>query len=699
MTCNSNCYLPLPPRAWSRVQNNCSLFEQFQDDPGSSATARMPYSGKIVPASTLYLEYAMLNKGNVLQYKKNSSSLTKQQRYAQIAKGCWTNRNTTWATQSTRGYTNPNNQSLQRVNSINITLAGVPTLSPVTCPKPVVPVNDTLPPASSGGSENPETLPPPPPPPTTNLGTVLPATVPDPPIEPVVIQDLGNLVCGTQENVCTGELIRQPSDIICHPTTDSDVPGQITELCWNDGTPTWYPRQRYVMSNSGNKWPVNATLLSAIKPLPPIITSVTNIGNEVTLTWTQDEICLEVTNFTIYEDGIPVKIVSGNMFKTSIIVNNCTTYTFYIVGSNENVISDSSNSVTIDIFVPLAPFNLSYILLSSTSIRLYWEIDTVNDCSPATNYIIYYNSSSITISASNITYDISGLISDTIYNIHITSINAIDISLPSSTLTVTTNSVPFTITGGGTSSYIGGYYYVPFISIGTITFINNLQNIYVAIVGGGGGGGWSNTSPYSCGGGGGGQSLIPYSTVLTNNIFNISSIGAYGIYGSPQGTSGSYGTSTIFSDYMSTYTVTGGKGGSYSSSSNTPSGTYSGPSISPTNNNILSGTGGYGGHGQSGSSANNAAHGENSYFSTTNPANINIIYSLGGGGGGCGNSGGEGGSRIGPGLGGPYSNSSNLNTQEAGGYGAGGGSYYNISGNPKHPGSGTAGICIVFFQF
>jgi hypothetical protein len=287
----------------------------------------------------------MLNKGNVLQYKKNSSSLTKQQRYAQIAKGCWTNRNTTWATQSTRGYTNPNNQSLQRVNAINITLAGVPTTAPVTCPKPIVPVYDTLPP-ESGGSENPETLPPPPPPPTTNTGTALPATVPEPPIEPVVIQDLGNLVCGTQENVCTGELIRQPSDIICHPTTDSDVPGQITELCWNDGTPTWYPRQRYIMSNSANKWPVNATLLSAVNILAPVITSISNIDNEVTLIWTHDERCIPAAEFTIYENGIPIKIVSGNTRDTSIIIVSGE-YVFYIVASNTKIISDPSNSVTV----------------------------------------------------------------------------------------------------------------------------------------------------------------------------------------------------------------------------------------------------------------------------------------------------------------------------------------------------------------
>jgi hypothetical protein len=344
MTCNSNCYLPIPPRAWSRVQNSCSLFDE--NTYSGSALVPLPYSGKLVPASTLYLEYAMLNKGNVLQYKKNSSNLTKQQRYAQIAKGKWTNRNTTWATQSTRGYTNPNNQSLQRVNSINITLDGQPTLAPVTCPKPFIPVNQPLPGTSSSGG-NPEVLPPPPPP-TTNTSTELPPIIIEALILPIVIQDLGNLVCGTQENICTGELIRQRTDIICHPTSDSDVPGPIMELCWNDGNPTWYPRQRYVMTNSGNKWPVNATLVSAISIPPPIIVSSNVINNnEITLTWTQDERCIPATEFTIYEDGIPVKIVSGTTFTTTILLASGNgEYIFYIISSNSTIISEPSNSVT-----------------------------------------------------------------------------------------------------------------------------------------------------------------------------------------------------------------------------------------------------------------------------------------------------------------------------------------------------------------
>ena len=60
---------------------------------------------------------------------------------------------------------------------------------------------------------------------------------------------------------------------MCSLTTASDVPGPIGVLCWNDGTPTWYPRQRYVMTNSNNKWPLNAKLVSAINCQPQIETN------------------------------------------------------------------------------------------------------------------------------------------------------------------------------------------------------------------------------------------------------------------------------------------------------------------------------------------------------------------------------------------------------------------------------------------
>jgi len=274
MACyNNKCYLPEPPRLWSRVENSCALITNV--DNNSNGLVKLPYSGEIVPVSALGEKLAMLNKGNVLQYKANSSNLTKAQRYSKIAKGQWVNRNTTWATQSTRGYTNPNTTSLKRNGNINIAIDPItgaiigPTLAPPTCPQPVDPIYPALPSNGGGGSDVKDPDIPPPVEPTPG-SDVFPPITPVTPVEPIVIQDGGSLICSVEENICTGETKRSLSQKLYHPTTDSDVPGPIQELYWNDGTQTWYPRQRYVMTNSDNKWPVNATLVSAIKPCSEI---------------------------------------------------------------------------------------------------------------------------------------------------------------------------------------------------------------------------------------------------------------------------------------------------------------------------------------------------------------------------------------------------------------------------------------------
>lgn len=228
---------PQPPRVWYRVQNPFIELSPLEAD-----------------------KIAMLNKGNVLQYKANSSNLTKAQKYSNIAKGL--NNNTTWATQSTRGYTNPNTTSLKRTgNVLNIAISSTtgdvigPTLEPITCPKPIITNNENLPSNIANESDTAPDIPPPVEP--SEGSNVFPNIIPVAPVEPVVIQDGGVLICSVQENVCTGETKSTISQQLCNPTTDSNVPGQIQDLCWNDGTETWYPRQRYIMTNSGNKFPYN----------------------------------------------------------------------------------------------------------------------------------------------------------------------------------------------------------------------------------------------------------------------------------------------------------------------------------------------------------------------------------------------------------------------------------------------------------
>jgi hypothetical protein len=348
MSCYNNCYLPQPPRAWSRVQNNCSLIYSGLDN----GLVKLPLTGEVVPASVLGEKIAMLNKGNVLQYKANSSNLTKAQRYSKIAKGQWTNRNTTWATQSMRGYTNPNTTSLKRSgNVVNIAINPAtgsiigPTTDPVTCIQSIDPINQGLPNNNVSGINNPDVPPPTPPTPTSNS---FPDIIPITPIEPTVIQDAGILICSVQENICTGTIKNNKSQQLCNFTTDSDVPGTIQELCWNDGTPTWYPKQRYIMTNSENKWPINAQLASAVKPSPPVIISVTNNLNLITLNWTQKEICLPVSGFNIYQNGIFVSTVLGDIFTINLVVNNSGTYEYFIIATTSgNVVSDASNLVTI----------------------------------------------------------------------------------------------------------------------------------------------------------------------------------------------------------------------------------------------------------------------------------------------------------------------------------------------------------------
>jgi len=289
MASSSIQYNPIPPRVWSRVQNPCS------SDIYNSSTnyARAEFDRQ------------MLLKGNILQYKKNSSNLTKKQRYTQIAKGMWTNRTKTWATQSDT-YTNPNMTSLLRVNSVILD-----------------PSNNTF-----SNRSNPFGCP------TTT------------------IQDGGNLVCNVVVDPCTQEVIkRTQSQQLCNPTTDSDVPGQIQDLCWNDGTQTWYPRQRYVMPTSGSKWPEGYKgFVSALTFVGPVLSVGTITCNQldIPLSWTfLDSTCVPITSFNIYQNG--VLILNVPVSQTSVSINETVkgTYIFYVTSLSNDIESEKSNMVII----------------------------------------------------------------------------------------------------------------------------------------------------------------------------------------------------------------------------------------------------------------------------------------------------------------------------------------------------------------
>lgn len=424
---NRKGYLPQPPREWSRVQNSCSVITPTDD----TGLFQVPYSKKVLPYSEIGPTLAMISKGNVLQYKKNSSNLTQWQKYSKIAKGQWVNRTKTWATQSDRGYTNPNNMNLIRVGGVNVTLNGTATTLPVTCPKPGTIVYPVLPANSGGGGGEPNPVLPPPPIAPVDGGNVIPIT-PVPVPEPVVIQDFGNLICGTYENVCTGE--RTPIILLdnCHPTTDSDVPGPIEELCWNDGNPTWYPRQRYIMTNSDNKWPINAVLGSADKFTAPAL-SASVFCNVITLSWNLD---LFYSIYNIFQDEytLPIGVVSGTTNTFTVNINNPQPpgiYSFYIRGVNGNVQSEASNIVLVTIDPPPAPV-LSVITTCNVA-ALTWT-----DTSPCNlTYQVYENGVLIdttTQQTLSINLDAVGT-----YDFYVIALLGSIESVPSNTVSVTIN--------------------------------------------------------------------------------------------------------------------------------------------------------------------------------------------------------------------------------------------------------------------
>jgi len=198
-------YLVFPPRAWNRYDNRCA---SSTINPFAGVKQNyVPFVNLIVNPQDYQYQQAVLQKGNVLQYRKNSSNLTKNQRYAQIAKGKWTNRTTTWASQS-QTVTIPNTKSLRRVNysSFNIT---------------------------NGQTNSTE----------------------------AIIEDGGSLICNIYENPFTGKVYAVTQTRDCYPTTMSDVPGPPILLCWSDGYPITNPKTKLTYGTSGDKWPTNYKLL------------------------------------------------------------------------------------------------------------------------------------------------------------------------------------------------------------------------------------------------------------------------------------------------------------------------------------------------------------------------------------------------------------------------------------------------------
>jgi hypothetical protein len=438
-------YLPIPPRVWSRVQNQCTY---ITPDSSYNATYIPLINKTLPPTEAIYLD-KQLYKGNILQYKANSSRLTKNQKYAQISKGFGAGRTKVFATQSAT-YTNPNTTSLQRVNSVNIPF-----------PNQIV------------GAPN-------------NISGPYQYNVPNPNDCPTnSIQDGGNLVCNAYVNPCTGQIIKNVSQQQCFPSYCSDVPGQITDLCWNPRLQTWFPRNNLTNNNSGDKWPQNyKELVSGVKPDAPILLSAVGGCGSVELDWSYIfNICIPVSSFHVYQDGKLVKIVPYTNPNTgSTVLDNLnydTTYSFYIIAFSNTISSEPSNSITTTTLpLPTSPTNLTGIGGCGTA-SLSWTFG-VGVC--ITNYNIYYANGTYidSVPYTENYYTVQNLNYDTSYNFYVKTISNNFISAPSNTFAVKTkmlNTPSISIYGYNTSAYSIMFTLEPQPSTGCTTSIYS-YNVY-----------------------------------------------------------------------------------------------------------------------------------------------------------------------------------------------------------------------------
>jgi hypothetical protein len=104
------------------------------------------------------------------------------------------------------------------------------------------------------------------------------------------------------------------------------------------------------MSNSGTKWPEGYKgFVSAIVPVPPVLTLVSYTNSSVTLSWSDvKNDCLPISSYNIFQNGSIVQTVSYTVTNTTISgLFSGTSYSLYITSVSNTISSDSSNIITV----------------------------------------------------------------------------------------------------------------------------------------------------------------------------------------------------------------------------------------------------------------------------------------------------------------------------------------------------------------
>ena len=630
-------YNPTPPRVWSRVQNPCT----YTVPDSNYSEAFIPLTNQIVTQSEANNELKMIYKGNVLQYKGNSARLTKSQKYSQLARCAGPNRTKVFATQ-TQTYTNPNTTGLLRV--------GYETYS---YPNQIV------------GAPN-------------NISGPFAYNIPNPnDCSGSSVQDGGTLVCGTYANPCSNQIYKQgiSTATICNESAASNVPGSEI-LCWNKKVQTWFPKTRYFMNNSTDKWPVNYKgFVSAIKSSPPILTANLSgsCGNTtIMLSWNiQNNNCLPITGYNIFINNKLFAILPSNVYTYSLNLPDGT-YEVYITsisGSNE---SEPSNTIGLLIINDTETIIISYSNINST----------------------HYNANGYT-----------GVIVETTF----TSTNPGNGEASLITCKILTN-VSVLIVGGGGGG--GGGYSNIFTQTqsqftagaggggGGINYITGLTPptntpIYFK-VGSGGKGGPANINPSTTGQGSGGVSGLLSSLYITSTNTTFTSNG--GMKGAGAGSAsaggGTGGSATVINGIPSIQGYGGGGGG----------GAYSiDTGNTATRQKGLGGTGytTIGNDGTNGSSTSSGNGGSSTTYLFSLPfLGSSILVGGGGGGGGSSEGGRAGNGTGGQGGGDTFFEYKGLSASNYGGGGGGGSLFFGPSLDKflNSGGNGGNGVIIIWWQ-
>lgn len=271
--CIGKNYLPTPTRLWYRASNVCN---QIPD-----ATVFIPYLNREVSREEVRTVFEVFQKGNVLQYPANRYT-TKVLAYTKIVKGC--KRKKGWSSQ-TDTFTDPNVNKLQRNNS---NIVSNNSNGEYFFPECAVPFKNTRPfptyllVKTSGD--------------TANIGDVTIPKESNPVKYPTIFNNApnnsmtgsiaypistpiipenelvpsraegGTLISCTNENTCSGIISQQLKNITCIPTSDSNVPGPVINICYPANIPITVSRRKTYASNN-SVWSTNIPAYNTNLPI------------------------------------------------------------------------------------------------------------------------------------------------------------------------------------------------------------------------------------------------------------------------------------------------------------------------------------------------------------------------------------------------------------------------------------------------